>query len=41
MVVEDEKEAMELGDEINSYNEIRKTLDRDITQEGAGYDPKQ
>ncbi len=33
MVVEDEKEAMELGDEINSYNEIRKTLDRDITQE--------
>lgn len=33
MVVEDEKEALELGDEINSYNEIRKTLDRDITQE--------
>jgi single-stranded-DNA-specific exonuclease len=28
-----EKEAMLLGDEINSYNEIRKTLDRDITQE--------
>jgi len=26
-------EAMLLGDEINSYNEIRKTLDRDITQE--------
>ncbi|HLN73945.1 MAG TPA: single-stranded-DNA-specific exonuclease RecJ [Prolixibacteraceae bacterium] len=28
-----ETEAMLLGDEINSYNEIRKTLDRDITQE--------
>lgn len=28
-----EAEAMLLGDEINSYNEIRKTLDRDITQE--------
>ncbi|HNX55322.1 MAG TPA: single-stranded-DNA-specific exonuclease RecJ [Prolixibacteraceae bacterium] len=28
-----EKEALLLGDEINSYNEIRKTLDRDITQE--------
>ncbi|MGE5447919.1 MAG: single-stranded-DNA-specific exonuclease RecJ [Bacteroidales bacterium] len=28
-----EQEAMLLGDEINSYNEIRKTLDRDITQE--------
>ena len=26
-------EAQLLGDEINSYNEIRKTLDRDITQE--------
>lgn len=26
-------EALLLGDEINSYNEIRKTLDRDITQE--------
>jgi single-stranded-DNA-specific exonuclease len=25
--------ALLLGDEINSYNEIRKTLDRDITQE--------
>ena len=28
-----EEEASLLGDEINSYNEIRKTLDRDITQE--------
>lgn len=28
-----EQEAILLGDEINSYNEIRKTLDRDITQE--------
>lgn len=28
-----EQEAVLLGDEINSYNEIRKTLDRDITQE--------
>ncbi len=28
-----EEEALLLGDEINSYNEIRKTLDRDITQE--------
>lgn len=28
-----EEEALMLGDEINSYNEIRKTLDRDITQE--------
>lgn len=28
-----EQEALLLGDEINSYNEIRKTLDRDITQE--------
>ena len=28
-----EKEALLLGDEINSYNEIRKTLDRDITLE--------
>jgi len=28
-----ETEARLLGDEINSYNEIRKTLDRDITQE--------
>jgi single-stranded-DNA-specific exonuclease len=29
----DEQTARLLGDEINSYNEIRKTLDRDITQE--------
>ena len=28
-----ETEARLLGEEINSYNEIRKTLDRDITQE--------
>jgi len=28
-----EAEALLLGDEINSYNEIRKTLDRDITLE--------
>ena len=28
-----EEGAFLLGDEINSYNEIRKTLDRDITQE--------
>ena len=28
-----EEAASLLGDEINSYNEIRKTLDRDITQE--------
>jgi len=28
-----EEEASLLGDEINSYNEIRKMLDRDITQE--------
>jgi len=28
-----DQEAQLLGDEINSYNEIRKTLDRDITQE--------
>ncbi len=33
LVAEDEHEAGELGDEINSFNEIRKTLDRDITQE--------
>ncbi len=33
LVVHDEEEAARLGDEINSYNEIRKTLDRDITQE--------
>ena len=33
LVVHDEEEAARLGYEINSYNEIRKTLDRDITQE--------
>lgn len=33
LVAKNNKEAVELGDEIDSYNEIRKTLDRDITQE--------
>lgn len=33
LVAENENLAAVLGDEINSYNEIRKTLDRDITQE--------
>lgn len=33
LVAEDSEELNELGNEINSYNEIRKTLDRDITQE--------
>lgn len=33
LVAENESFASTLGDEINSYNEIRKTLDRDITQE--------
>lgn len=33
LLAEDAKELEELGIEINSYNEIRKTLDRDITQE--------
>ncbi|MGQ8337576.1 single-stranded-DNA-specific exonuclease RecJ [Sunxiuqinia sp. A32] len=44
MVVNDEEEADRLGDEINSYNEIRKTLDRDITQEALdmiAHDPIQ
>lgn len=44
LVVTDEEEAVELGDEINSYNEIRKTLDRDITQEALdmiAHDPTQ
>lgn len=44
LVVTDEEEAIELGDEINSYNEIRKTLDRDITQEALdmiAHDPTQ
>jgi single-stranded-DNA-specific exonuclease len=33
LVAQNETLASALGDEINSYNEIRKTLDRDITQE--------
>lgn len=33
LLAEDSVELEELGFEINSYNEIRKTLDRDITQE--------
>jgi single-stranded-DNA-specific exonuclease len=33
LLAEDAKELDDLGVEINSYNEIRKTLDRDITQE--------
>jgi len=33
LLAEDAKELDDLGLEINSYNEIRKTLDRDITQE--------
>jgi len=33
LVAENDGDATLLGDEINSYNEIRKTLDRDITQE--------
>ncbi len=33
LVCEDEEEAMKMGEEINSFNEIRKSLDRDITQE--------
>jgi len=33
LVANDEQQAFRLGEEINSYNEIRKTLDRDITQE--------
>ncbi|MGV8095660.1 MAG: single-stranded-DNA-specific exonuclease RecJ [Mangrovibacterium sp.] len=44
LVVQDEGEADLLGDEINSYNEIRKTLDRDITQEALdmiAHDPIQ
>jgi single-stranded-DNA-specific exonuclease len=44
MVVTDEDEAINLGNEINSYNEIRKTLDRDITQEALdmiAHDPNQ
>ncbi len=33
LLAEETAELEELGFEINSYNEIRKTLDRDITQE--------
>ena len=33
MLAKDAKELEDLGIEINSYNEIRKTLDREITQE--------
>lgn len=33
LLAEDAKVLEDLGVEINSYNEIRKTLDRDITQE--------
>ncbi len=33
LLAEDSTELEELGIEINAYNEIRKTLDRDITQE--------
>lgn len=32
LVEEDEEKAKLIGDEIDSFNEIRKTLDRDITQ---------
>lgn len=44
LVVTNEEEAIDLGNEINSYNEIRKTLDRDITQEALdmiAHDPTQ
>ncbi len=44
LVVNDEKQSIDLGDEIDSYNEIRKTLDRDITQEALdmiAHDPVQ
>ncbi|HSO85382.1 MAG TPA: single-stranded-DNA-specific exonuclease RecJ [Draconibacterium sp.] len=33
LVSEDEEKSDLIGEEIDSYNEIRKTLDRDITQE--------
>jgi len=33
LVMPDEDQSFALGEEINSFNEIRKTLDRDITQE--------
>ena len=44
LVVNDDKQSIDLGDEIDSYNEIRKTLDRDITQEALdmiAHDPVQ
>ena len=33
LVAEDEGKSDQIGEEINSFNEIRKTLDRDITSE--------
>ncbi|HKM94612.1 MAG TPA: single-stranded-DNA-specific exonuclease RecJ [Prolixibacteraceae bacterium] len=33
LICDNEEDARILGDEINSFNEIRKSLDRDITQE--------
>lgn len=33
LICDNEDDARKLGDEINSFNEIRKSLDRDITQE--------
>lgn len=33
LISEDEEQARQMGEEINSFNEIRKSLDRDITQE--------
>jgi len=44
LVENDEKKAYELGEVINSYNEIRKNLDRDITKEALDMiklDPRQ
>ncbi len=43
LVQEDEKEAARLGEEIDSFNEIRKMLDRDITEEALNmikHDPE-
>ena len=37
LISEDTKEANAMGEEINSFNEIRKTLDRDITQEALDW----
>jgi single-stranded-DNA-specific exonuclease len=36
LVSEDDNEAEAIGQKIHSFNEIRKTLDRDITQEALG-----